>query len=283
MSSPAAAAATPESSGIPRPSMAAYRSSTVQTERDREINAEEWKQLVAEFCVFLFSLLAITFNAIAVGSCRLINFESLLFEGGGGGGQQYIKGGFGIFLVQPPNTRTCRSVLNLQEVKSPRYPNYKWDPSHDEVLAFAQIGGILALIFGVLLLVNITIRQFCKELKWYKLILYITGTGIQVTLGWVHLIWWSKGCDFFYCKYGGGTTSLIIAEVLWLLACILTNYMRPSKVERKHLALSHYTSQLRLQLKERQKRYEMEYLPVAVSLLIMSLLIYLALRNINEV
>ena len=138
------------------------------------------------------------------------------------------------------------------------------------------------MILGVILVINITIRQFCKELKFYKLILYITGTGIQVTLGWVHLIWWSKGCDFFYCTYGGGTTFLILSHIFWLLACFLTSHMRPSKVERKNVGMSHYTSQLRLQLKERQKRYEMEYLPVGVSLLIMSLLIFLALRNIND-
>ena len=44
-----------------------------------------------------------------------------------------------------------------------------------------------------------------------------------------------------------------------------------------------YTSQLRLQIKERENRYEMEYLPVAASILIMSLFIYLALHNIDKI
>ncbi|CAJ1967787.1 unnamed protein product [Cylindrotheca closterium] len=256
--------------GIARPSMAAFRSTTVQTERDEQINAEEWKQLMAEFCVFVCSFIAIVLNAIAVASCRM-----LVLEGG-----QFIQGGFGLFLLQPPDTPTCRGTLSA--VTSERFPDFVWDPRSDEVLKFAQAGGLLALILGVILVINITIRQFCKEVRFYKLILYLCATGIQVTLGWVHLIWWSKGCDFFYCSYGGGITFLILSHIFWFVACLFTRYMRPSKVERKNVALSHYTSQLRLQLKERQKRYEMEYLPVGVSLLIMSLLIFLALRNINE-
>lgn len=263
----------PNNTGIARPSMAAFQSSTIQTERDQAIDAAEWKQLVAEFLVFLFGLVGIISNAIAIASCGL-----LVLEGG-----QFTDGSYGLFLLEPPDTATCQGIQNLQEVTSPRFPEFAWDPNQDEVLAFAQAGGLLALILGVILLVNITIRQFCKELKWYKLILYLAGTGIQVTLGWVHLIWWSKGCDFFFCSFGGGTISLILSHVSWFLACCLTGNMRPSMVERKNLALSSYTSQLRLQLKQRQKRYEMEYLPVGVSVLIMSLLIYLALHNINGV
>jgi len=198
-------------------------------------------------------------------------------------GGQFIAGGYGVFNLRPPDsTGECRYIYFFSSVTSDRYPNDVWNPSQDEVLAFAQVGGFLSPVFGIILLVNIFKRQFGQELKWYKLILFLTATGIQVSLGWIWLIWFSQGCDFFTCSYASGSTFVILSHLCWLGASWATRYIRPSKKDRKDFAMSNYSPQLRLKIKERENRYEMEYLPLTVSMLIMGLLIYLALHNINE-
>lgn len=150
------------------------------------------------------------------------------------------------------------------------------------------MGSALAFAIGLILLLNLATRQCFRALTKYQLIMYVCGTAVQVCLGWVYLIWWSNGCDFYFCTFGTGSTYLILTQLFWLMACVLTKFMRPSLDERHAVAAA---SAVRFadgdedaapMEKFWNKKTLLEYLPVIVTLLIIALLLYFALRNVSE-
>lgn len=142
----------------------------------------------------------------------------------------------------------------------------------------------MAFVVGVFLFATILMRQCWKEPTKYQLIIYLCGTGVQVCLGWVYVIWWSNGCDFYSCSYGKGSTYLILTQVFWLIACLLTRYMRPSRQERLEEGNDEEgNNNNRNEKKGCDKKMLMEYGPVIVTLLIIAVLLYFALHNVNKI
>lgn len=164
-----------------------------------------------------------------------------------------------------------------------------------KILGFAKVGSALAFVVGIFLFATILLRQCWKEPTFYQLTIYLCGTGVQVCLGWVYVIWWSNGCDFFFCSYGTGSTYLILAQLFWLIACVLTRYMRPSKQERRkqeqraegpvdeEAIINNDNSNNLNSFCVCDKKKKMEYGPVILTILIIIVLLYFALHNINDI
>jgi hypothetical protein len=103
----------------------------------------------------------------------------------------------------------------------------------DHALKCARWASVAAFGMGVVLLTCAMLQQYIVPVPGSRFWMDASAVGIQICLGLVYVVWFSKVCTDFTCTYGDASTYLITTQGLWLLAGCLSHCMRRGRWERR--------------------------------------------------
>jgi hypothetical protein len=150
-------------------------------------------------------------NSLLLTACDLVDVKSFLFTGS-----------LGLFRWQLPGQQNeCVDIVSSDR------------EMEDQALKCARWASVAAFGMGVVLLICATLQQYIVPVPGSRFWMDASAVGIQICLGLVYVVWFSKVCTDFTCTYGDATTYLITTQGLWLLAGCLTHCMRRGRWERR--------------------------------------------------
>ena len=150
-------------------------------------------------------------NFLLIFSCDFLD----LFKGG-------IKlGSLGLFSWKiPQDGSECTAFAEDSEIE-------------DTAFNCARVCSVIALCAGGIMFAFGFFKQCIFPLPCTQMLMDLSSTCVQVMLALVYVIWLSEACDLYTCKYGDGSTLLIVTQLLWLAAGIFSRCMRPGRWERR--------------------------------------------------
>ena len=112
-----------------------------------------------------------------------------------------------------------------------------WDKTAeatDWVLNMARVCSMMGLILGCILTFFGFFKQCLCPLPCSQIIIDISGVAVQISLALVWPMIRSDVCQTYGgCRWGGGATALILAQIFFLAASIFTRCMREPRYERR--------------------------------------------------
>jgi hypothetical protein len=107
------------------------------------------------------------------------------------------------------------------------------DDSEDAALNCARVCAILALIFGAVILLFGFFKQCLCKLPCTKIIMDVSGFGVQISMALVYVAWSNEICDTGGCEWGKGMTFNLCAQICYVAASCLVRCMREPRYERR--------------------------------------------------
>ncbi|KAL7497875.1 hypothetical protein ACHAWT_009118 [Skeletonema menzelii] len=111
-----------------------------------------------------------------------------------------------------------------------------WDKTNeatDWILNMARVCSMMGFILGCILAFFGFFKQCLCPLPCSQIIMDISGIGLQISLALVWPMIRSQVCKTFGCRWGGGATALLLAQIFFFAASILSRCMREPRYERR--------------------------------------------------
>jgi hypothetical protein len=107
------------------------------------------------------------------------------------------------------------------------------EKSEDPAVNCARVCSVMALIFGTAILFFGFFKQCLCKLPLTKLIMDLSGLGIQICMALVYVAWRNDVCETYGCEWGKGITFNLCAQICYLAASCLVRCMREPRYERR--------------------------------------------------
>jgi hypothetical protein len=112
-----------------------------------------------------------------------------------------------------------------------------WDKTAeatDWLLNMARVCSMMGLILGCILTFFGFFKQCLCPLPCSQIIIDISGVAVQISLALVWPMIRSDVCQTYGgCRWGGGATALILAQIFFFVASIFSRCMREPRYERR--------------------------------------------------
>jgi len=108
---------------------------------------------------------------------------------------------------------------------------YGADVNDAEVRA-ARAGSFLAMIFGSIAFLMLLTRRFCFTIPCEQFLLSLLFLGAQICASLTWLVYHNNLCEMSGCEWGKAATVNIIAQVMYLVAAIMSSCVPDRKAFR---------------------------------------------------
>lgn len=198
------------------------------------------KDMLFRFVVLGSLVVAVAFNIWVLASCEYMK---------SGGGAD-----IGVWRYQL-NDRS--SKYNTQGVCT-SYSGLVKDPWAKASQAF----GVMAPLFGILLILLILVTQCCCPVPCFGCLISLGYIGAQLSTAFVWFVAGNQVCEWTGCKWGQAATGNFIAQMLYLLAAICHKCLpspREARADHKAAAAEKKAAEAEAKQKEaEQKQAEAE-------------------------
>jgi hypothetical protein len=144
---------------------------------------------------------SVIFNCLTLPSCELLESQN---RGGGT---------LGLFRFKPPG----RLPSWTEDLDCQKYDG-NYSEIEDAALNCARACAILALIFGAVILLFGFFKQCLCKIPCTKIIMNISGFGVQISMALVYVAWANKLCDNGGCFWGEGLIFNLLAQICYAVS-----------------------------------------------------------------
>ena len=125
----------------------------------------------------------------------------------------------------------------------------------DGYVRTAQVCAVLAPIFGLILIILITLNQCCCPIPCSGIIVSLSYTGTQICTALIWLVHKTDLCDVTGCDWGQAASGNVLAQIMYFIAAVFHKCM-PSPKESAAIRKADAAEKKAAEAEKRQKEAE---------------------------